>query len=122
VSVKTPNLTTDQTAKYSFPVDEEPDWNEVQLRSIDGTRWGYRRASKKLRKWHFEFPLLTDTDFTSLMAFVDARAGGYERFYFDHPKTGEVDIPVQMVPKSFKTSWFAPNVRAAAFDVEEVAS
>lgn len=120
MSVLTPNLTTDVTAWPGVPFTiPQWRWGSTRLAYQDGASQGYLTRNKRLRRWRLSYVNQTDTQLASLMAFIDARKGCYEKFYWDHPMTAEVDIPVFLEEESLQVTYDGPRVRQISFEIQE---
>ncbi len=100
MALKTPNLETEVTARPSFPIKSKHDWPGVQQVFLeDGIAQSWFSRGNTWRRFTLVYEHQTDAQIDSLIAFLIARRGSYELFYWDFIQTGEDDIPVKLSPK-----------------------
>lgn len=66
----------------------ETEFSTLKKRFPNGRTTAKRSWSAPLRNWEVEYDGLTMAEFLSILAFFEARSGGYDVFQFDDPHTG----------------------------------
>lgn len=104
----TPNLTTEVTAYVDFPIVEEKSYNTQAHIFEDDQSIGYQDETAKHVIYTLKYTNQSDAQKASFEAFFDARLGQYSTFYWNHPRTGEVDIKVRFLESKVNFSCDSP--------------
>lgn len=115
-----PNLATDLGFGPEFPISTPGGYQSDYIRFKDGTTQSWYEIDDELRQWSLRYRV-NDTQFQALEAFYEARRGAYEQFYWNHPVSGESDIPVKFAKgQNFTKRWVSPAVREVNLLIIEV--
>lgn len=121
--VLTPNLMTQCTAQPAALEIPDTDYGEKHIRALDGTTASYLTftglSDNKNETWKITYKVLPDSLYDQVLAFIDARKGGYELFYIDLPD-GRTDVKVKMTPKSLRHGFDTAVTRHIEFTVYRV--
>lgn len=117
----TPHLQDSTSVVVSFPIQEQSHSHGRYGRNVhryrDGSVQAYNWRTTKLRAWKLTFKNMRDSEFDSLVTFLDTqKLGGV--FYWDNTQTGEADIKVTLKNEPNFT-YDGPRTRQVTIDIEE---
>jgi hypothetical protein len=117
----TPNLTTDcPLALAEFPIETKEKPCSRLFLFEDGGSQSFYFSANTIQVIKLRYGGLSSAAFAQLAAFIRARKGCFEKFYFNDPGTGETDIPVKLDEDGWSYSFETPMVRSATVQLQRV--
>lgn len=117
-----PNLSTECTATVQLPLPGKSRYGAESIIFDDRSSVSYEDTTARERKFKLRYENQTDAQRASFEAFWDARRAKLGVFYWNHPRTGELDIKVRFDTEEVEFEVASATTWNWSVDLVEVAS